>query len=107
VKIVETLVDGNYDFLNSATSFTKSVCPKKIERQQNLSIPSSSKTLPAGSPASVLCLNSSHRWAIGFPQLKQRIGIIIRINLKMGLKKLLSVNLKSTYYEKFNEEEYH
>jgi len=77
VRIAEISRDGDYDFLNSATSFIKSVCPKKTERQHNLSIPSSSKTLPAGSLASVLCLNSSHKCAIGFPHEKHLTGMII------------------------------
>ena len=36
-----------------------------------------SRTFFTSSPEEVFSLNFSHRWAIGFPQLKQRIGIIM------------------------------
>jgi len=63
--------------LNFVVSSNKSTCPKNIDLQQYLSSPSSSSTLPGASPLETFSLNCSHRWAIGLPQLKQRIGIII------------------------------
>jgi len=48
-----------------------------MDLQQYLSNPNSSKTFFWFSPSEILCLKSSHKWPIGFPQLKQRTGIII------------------------------
>lgn len=68
---------NNQNFLNCAAVSIRSTLPKNIVLQQYLSILSSSKTFFLSSPFDVLSLNSSQRWAIGFPQLKHLIGIII------------------------------
>lgn len=63
--------------LNLAISFNRSTCPRNSCLQQYLSRPNSPKTFFESSPISVLLLNSSHRWATTFPQVKQRTGTII------------------------------
>jgi len=59
---------------------SKSTCPKNKALQQYLSKPSSSKTFFGFSPDSTRFLNCSYKCPIGFPQLKQRIGIIILVS---------------------------
>lgn len=75
------LVDGDYDFLNFPTNSIVSACPRNIALQQGRSSPSSSITLLGDSPSATLFLYSPHKCAIGFPQEKHLIGIIILVIL--------------------------
>ena len=58
----------------------------KTALQQGRSNPSSSMIFPGFSPSSARCLNCSHKWPIGFPQLKHLTGIIILVILEISLK---------------------
>src|SRR3989344_8220337 len=81
----------NQLFLNLLTSSIKSTCPRNTALQQYLSKPSSLRTLFASSPAAVRFLKSSHKWAIGFPQLMHLIGTIIETPYSRHLKSFLIV----------------
>jgi hypothetical protein len=67
------------------TNSSVSVCPRICARQQYLLMPSLSRASFCVMPDSTSSLYCAYRCAIGFPQLKHLIGIIILMERDFGL----------------------